>query len=131
MLIVGGTPFLAMHMYAPMSSGVTRGMLRTGCEYLRSETHHHLSPLPALIIFSDVRLTFFNAARFLVLRPNRQVLLSPPADGGRGVAVRPALQVCRLSLLQLEVCRRLRNVGRNHNVEVRRLSGRERSASFV
>ena len=65
--------------------------------------------------------TFFDAARFLVLRPNGQVLLSPPADGGRGVAVRPALEVGRLPLLQLEVCRRLRDVGRHHHVEVRRL----------
>ena len=71
-------------------------------------------------------LTFFDAARFLVLGADGQVALPAPADGGRGVPVRPALQVGRLPLLQLQVGRRLRDVGRHHHVEVRRLMNREK-----
>ena len=102
-----------------------RPVSRAECSALAANTsdlENHpffLSALPGKCIL--ICLTFFDAARFVVLCPNGQVLLSPPADFWRGVAVRPALQVRRLPLLQLEVRRRLRYVGRNHDVEIRRL----------
>ena len=73
-----------------------------------------------------ILLTFFDAARRRVLGADGEVALPPPADGRRRVAVRQALEVRRLAALQLEVRRRLRDVGRHHHVEVRRLQAARR-----